>query len=50
MTEEKKEPQVVENPPPVCGLCWDWILAGEAIAMLAGDPVHMRCWKTVEAY
>ena len=50
MTEEKLEPRLEENPPPVCGLCWQWIWAGEAIALLAGEPVHLRCYKTAEAY
>lgn len=48
--EERERSREVVQPPPVCALCWDWIWAGEAIALLSGDPVHMRCTKLSEAY
>lgn len=51
MVDTNKEVDPKElNAPPVCGLCWDWILPGEAIDVLEGVAVHARCYKMTEAY
>jgi hypothetical protein len=42
-------PKVVAEPPPVCPLCWGWILEGEAWVILSGEKAHRECYQKGEA-
>ena len=43
------ETRLEVSPPPVCPLCWDWILPGEQTVDFKDGPAHRRCWQTGEA-
>lgn len=49
MVEENRQEVQVEELPAVCGLCFNWILEGQATVKMVDGPVHRECWRRGEA-
>jgi hypothetical protein len=45
-TEDR--PVVVRDPPPVCPLCWGWVLEGESTVQMEAGKAHRECWRRCE--